>query len=52
MELEVEKDVEAHAGDLAHVIRAVGGEQLQADLHPAQLAAQVAEIIAPDLAPD
>ena len=43
VQLEVEEDVEAHAGDLAHVIGAVGGEHLQADFHPAELAAQLAE---------
>ena len=43
VQLQVEEDVEAQVGDLAHVVRPVGGEHLEAELHPAEIAAQLAE---------
>ena len=43
VELEIEKDAEAHSGDLAHAIGAARGEHLQAHLHPPHGALELAE---------
>ena len=43
VQLEVQENIEAHAGDLANVVGAVGGEQLEADLDPTERAAQLAQ---------
>src|SRR5688500_17959662 len=43
MQFQVQKNIEAHAGDLAHVVRAIGGEHLEAEFNPTELAAQSAQ---------
>lgn len=43
VELQIEENVEALVGDSAHVVGTVGGEHLEADLHPADGAAELAK---------
>ena len=43
VELEIEENVEALVGDGAHVVGTVGSEHLEADLHPAHRAAELAK---------
>ena len=40
MQLQVEKDLEAERGEFVHDVRSVFREELQAELHPGELAGE------------